>query len=158
MKLTSGITVGAVLVCLGLVAGCGGKSGTQAPTSPGMPSAGGKAEQPIAKKEVTHETVIEDMLTNMNDLASILATVKDKASADKAEPELKAASKKMDELHKQMEAMKQPSKEAEAALKQKYEKDLDAAGKELGKEMMRISKIPEAAGVLKVMEPTTEKK
>lgn len=100
----------------------------------------------------THDSVMEDSVTVMEDLAKVMATVKDEASAAAAKPKLKELSDKMKTLKAESDKMAKPSKEKEDELKKKYEDRMTKAMTSLFGESMRIGMDPKLKSVLSDIE------
>jgi cytochrome c556 len=100
------------------------------------------------------EKVTEDMISVMNRMGDTLEGIKDKATAEAAKDKLKSLGDEMSAIKARMEKVAKPGGDAEKALKEKYEKDLEAAMKKMGGAMMKVAAAgPEAQEVVKgVME------
>ncbi|MFW5839501.1 MAG: hypothetical protein ACOCZE_02875 [Planctomycetota bacterium] len=90
-----------------------------------------------------HEDVVEEQIELMNKTADVLATIKDKESAQAAKDDLEELGEKMKELKAEMDEMDEPSEEEEKALKEKYGKEMEKAGGRLIEQVMRIAMNPE---------------
>ena len=97
----------------------------------------------------THDSVMEDSVTAMEDVGKILATVKDEASANAAKPKLKELGEKMKTLKAEADKMAKPTTEQEAELKKKYEDRMTKAMGTLMTEGFRIAGDPKLQGILK---------
>ena len=71
----------------------------------------GKQDSPPAAAEYTH--LAKDVMSVITDLTTVLETVKDKASADAAAPQLSGITARMLELQRKAEGMPRPSNEVE---------------------------------------------
>lgn len=71
----------------------------------------GKQDSPPAAAEYTH--LAKDVMSVITDLTTVLETVKDKASADAAAPQLSGITARMLELQRKAEAMPRPGQEVE---------------------------------------------
>lgn len=91
-----------------------------------------------------HEVVIKDTIQAMNDMADIVDTIKDEASAKAAEPKLKAVADRLQEIKKRADAMEKPSAEKEEALKKKYEGELKAGMGRMMGAAMKAASVPGA--------------
>ncbi|MFP4353831.1 MAG: hypothetical protein ACLFUJ_01815 [Phycisphaerae bacterium] len=90
-----------------------------------------------------HEDVVEEQIELMNKTADVLATIKDKESAQAAKDDLEELGEKMKELKAEMDEMDEPSEEEEKALKEKYGKEREKALGRMMQEAMRIGMNPE---------------
>jgi hypothetical protein len=97
----------------------------------------------------THDSIMEDTVTVMEDFGKTLATVKDEASANSAKPKLTELSGKMKALKTEADKMAKPTSEKEAELKKKYEDRMTKAMGTIMGEMMRIGMDPKIGPVLK---------
>ena len=78
-----------------------------------------------------HESVIKSLISNLEEMASVLESVKDESSAQAAAPRIVTISGKLSEQQKAMKEMKVAKVEDER-LKKKYEEKLKAATVRLG--------------------------
>ena len=78
-----------------------------------------------------HESVIKSLISNLEEMASVLESVKDESSAQAAAPRIVTISGKLSEQQKAMKEMKVAKAEDER-LKKKYEEKLRAATVRLG--------------------------
>ena len=78
-----------------------------------------------------HESVIKSLISNLEEMASVLESVKDESSAQAAAPRIVTISGKLSEQQKAMKEMKVAKVEDER-LKKKYEEKLRAATVRLG--------------------------
>lgn len=69
----------------------------------------------------THESVMEQQVTTMEDVAKLLTTVTDEASANSAKPKLKELSEKLKAVKAEADKIAKPTKEKEDELRKKYE-------------------------------------
>jgi hypothetical protein len=89
----------------------------------------------------THEKILQDAIGTLNDATKILTSVKDEASANKAQPELKKVVKRFLDLKLKADTLPKPSDEDKEKLK-KYKKDLEGALKNLLTEIARVGSLP----------------
>lgn len=93
----------------------------------------------------SHEAVAEKMASVMNEFASILATVKDDASAKTAATKLTSLGTKIKSINIQLDKLPEPSDEVKKKLEAKFE----GVQKKVMDEMMRIGlNIPSAIPIL----------
>ena len=78
-----------------------------------------------------HESVIKSLISNLEEMASVLESVQDESSAQAAAPRIVTISGKLSEQQKAMKEMKVAKVEDER-LKKKYEEKLKAATVRLG--------------------------
>lgn len=78
-----------------------------------------------------HESIIKSLISNMEEMASVLESVKDESSAQAAAPRIVTISGKLSEQQKAMKEMKVAKVEDER-LKKKYEEKLRAVTARLG--------------------------
>jgi hypothetical protein len=78
-----------------------------------------------------HESIIKSLISNLEEMASVLESVKDESSAQAAAPRIVTISGKLSEQQKAMKEMKVAKVEDER-LKKKYEEKLKAATVRLG--------------------------
>ena len=81
-----------------------------------------------------HESVIKSLISNIEEMASVLESVKDESSAQAAAPRIVTISGKLSEQQKAMKEMKEMkvAKVEDERLKKKYEEKLKAAIVRLG--------------------------
>ena len=113
----------------------------------------------------SHEGLVKDMLTTLEQITKTLGGVKDADGATAARPELKKAAEKMLALRKQADEAKQPSQAERDRLAKDYGPKFEEAVKLLHKETFRVKGIKNGAeavaelDVLKDKEnPVKEKK
>ncbi len=92
---------------------------------------------------------IEAFIKALNKTGDLLATVKDKASADKAKPELKKAAAEMKKLKAESDKLGKPTDEQAAELTKKHKKGVETAAVKLTTELIRLSRAEYAKDVLK---------
>ncbi|MCP4377663.1 MAG: hypothetical protein GY794_15995 [bacterium] len=95
-----------------------------------------------------HEKAVVDMMDCMEEMADVLATVTDEASAEEAKPKLEAVAERMQTLKKDMDKLGEPDKEKEEALKEKYEERMKEVTKKMMKENMRVMMNPKLNKIL----------
>ena len=78
---------------------------------------------PLIGCAVNYESTLQDSISIMNDMAEVLNTCKDKASAEAAIPKLESLLDDMLDLKETMEALGKPSDEDQKALMEKYGKE-----------------------------------
>jgi hypothetical protein len=109
----------------------------------------GPAVTPLrAQKEGPHETVIKEMIEATEQMAKILATIEDAASAAEGRPKLKKAIASFLALRNKAEALKQPGLDERERLARAYHRKLDEAVTTLVFERRRLRLVPEAQAVL----------
>jgi len=86
-----------------------------------------------------YDAIFKEVVGSMSQLADVLASIKDKDSADKAKPEIKKIAVKMKELKAKGDKLGKPSKDQEKELMEKYRKDLEAATKKMTTEAFRLA-------------------
>jgi Skp family chaperone for outer membrane proteins len=91
-----------------------------------------------AADEFTHETYYKESLAGIKELAAILKTVVDKKTAEQAKPQLEKAAKSLEEIGEKGKKLAPPSEELKKELRQKYEKDLEQAVRELLNEINNL--------------------
>lgn len=97
----------------------------------------------------THDSVMEESVSSMEEMVAIMKTIKDKPSAEAAKPKLEALGDRMKELKAEADKLGKPSKEKEAELKKKYDDRMQKVFAELMGEGMRIGMNPELKDVMK---------
>ena len=94
------------------------------------------------------EAVDRDQLQAINDMADVLATVQDQASAQQALPRVKAFGPRVRQLLKRGKAFETVSPAQEQALRQKYEAETQAAVLRLSIQVQRVRNVPGGPAVL----------
>jgi DNA anti-recombination protein RmuC len=105
-----------------------------------------------------HEDVAEDTVETLEEMAEVLATVKDKESALAAKPKLEKLSERMDELQAEAAEMDEIDPEKEKALQEKYDERMTKAMGKLMGEMFRIGmnqELNNALGDTVKLQPST---
>lgn len=90
----------------------------------------------------THESVVKDTLSTMEEVVKVLEGVKDEASAKTAATKLEALGEEMKKMKEVHDKLGKPDAETEKKLKEKYEKRLSEVSQKLMQEMMRIATNP----------------
>lgn len=90
-----------------------------------------------------HEKVMKELVSLLAEYSEALASVKDKASAQAAEPKLQDIGKRMRDIQDRMQALGEPSDAEMKRLQTKYESAMDEQTTKVGNEMMRIMTNPE---------------
>ena len=106
-----------------------------------MPLAGCGSSDP-------HEKAMEEVIDSMEEMAEILATVTDKASAEVAKPKLEAINKRMEATKKHMDEIGKPDEAKEKAINEKYEERMKELAGKMQKEMMRVITNPEFGKII----------
>jgi hypothetical protein len=91
-----------------------------------------------------HDAAVKEMLAAMNELADVMDTVKDEASATAAAPKLKAVADRVKALKTKMDGMPKPTAEVEESLKKKYEEQMKNVMGRLMAAGMKASSVPGA--------------
>lgn len=99
-------------------------------------------------KAPTHESIAEDSVSLMEEMAAILPTVKDEASANAAKPKLKALAEKAKALKAEEEKLSKLTNEQQAALLKKHEARMTKVFETMIKEGFRISADPKLSSVM----------
>ena len=97
----------------------------------------------------THEEAVDATLKAMKEVAEILGTVKDKASAEAAKPRLEAVAKRMGEIVEAVEELGEPKDVA--ALEERMRKGLEPVSAAIEGYLERIQGVPGMEAIL--MEP-----
>ena len=87
-------------------------------------------------------------MDGMEEMTTILATVKDKASAEAAKPKIEALGKRMEASKKRMDEVDKPDEAKEKALKEKYEERMKGIMEKMMKENRRVMMNPEFRKIL----------
>jgi hypothetical protein len=106
----------------------------------------------VAADTKDFEAVFKDMVDTMNKVGDVLATVKDQATADKAQPEAKKLGAQMKELKAKAEKLGKPTPEQEKVLKDKFQKEMEAATKKMIEQATRLSTTEYGKTVLKELD------
>jgi len=97
----------------------------------------------------SHEAVMEESVSVMEDLHTILKDVKDKGSAEDVKSKIQALGDRMKDLKARADALGDPPKEVEAELGEKYMTKLFSLMMKITGEAQRIESNPELSGILK---------
>jgi hypothetical protein len=96
----------------------------------------------------THESLAQEAIGKMNEMAGVLEGVTDEASAKAAKPKLQAIDASMKELKAKEEKLGKLSADEEKRLKEKYEPQMEEAMKKLIAQFGRLATDPKLASVL----------
>lgn len=111
----------------------------------------------VSMLSTTHESLVKDDLDHMEDMVSILESVKDTASAEAAVPRIRKLGDRMTEHYRQVQRLKESdplTEEEQKALTEKYKERKDALQERLSKERSRVQAI---SGVIAILqEPMNE--
>ncbi len=105
-----------------------------------------------------YEIVVVEMLQTLKQIDTILQSIEDQLSAERAKPALKEAVQKFVEIRKKAEKMKQPDKAEKDKLASKYAKDFAKAIDNLKLQISRVLNIPKGSEALKELEPLRPQK
>jgi hypothetical protein len=117
------------------------------PSRPG-PMASDPMPTPTASAYDQHEALTRDVLVRMNELADLLATIGDAASAQAVTPRSHAIAGGFDDDQRRFDRLPGLSAEDAAKLRDRYEEDQKAAVARYGRELARVRSIPGAAPFL----------
>ena len=95
-----------------------------------------------------HESTAAEMVQTLSELNQILEGVTDKASAEKAVPQLEGIATRIQDLQAQTEGFGDPPAEVQEAIDAKYREPLEQAMGQMLGHYARISADPEISGVL----------
>jgi Skp family chaperone for outer membrane proteins len=104
----------------------------------------------------THDKVMRDTIDMMKEMTTLMSKITDEASAEANAPKLAELSKKFEALQERQEAVGDPNEEQEAALKTKYEAEMQEVVEPFMKEMLRIAMNPALAKHLEEAMPSME--
>jgi hypothetical protein len=96
----------------------------------------------------SRDKVFVDQLALMTSMTGVLEGVTDKATAEKAKPELKSLTEKAEVIKARADKLGEPSQEEEEAMKAKYGPQMEAVGSKMMAQMMRLMAKPEAMAVI----------
>lgn len=103
------------------------------------------------------DKLMEESMDTMEELASVMETIKDADSAKAAKPKLEKLFKRLEELGNEGKALNL-SKEEQEALEKKHKERMEKVSKEFLKQMLRVMMNPKVAGELgDVMENAPKK-
>ncbi len=97
----------------------------------------------------SHESLTDEMVTSTEEIADVLETVTDKASAEAAKPRLEAIAKKMKDTLERRKALGEPDAAEQQAIAEKVKSRLDASQARMMQAMMRLQSQPDALQVLR---------
>jgi hypothetical protein len=89
--------------------------------------------------EDTHESLAEDTLKTFTNLADVLSTIKDTATAEKVKPELKKTCEKLADLKRRFENVGEPTAAKKEDLDRKYKAKMAMVASKIKNDMERIS-------------------
>jgi hypothetical protein len=95
------------------------------------------------------DVLLEEALKTGTQLKTLLASVKDRETAEAAVPELTEVNKHLDAVQAKLSALEKKAPKEIDALMKKYAGELKALRRDLHREMDRVRKLPEAFAVLK---------
>jgi predicted nucleic acid-binding Zn-ribbon protein len=95
-----------------------------------------------------HEAMMKDMIKAMNELADVLESIKDEATAKAAEPKLKALGTRIQEMKKKADALGGLPKDKDEELRKKYEPEMNAAVGRIMAASQKAASVPEAQAAL----------
>lgn len=88
------------------------------------------------------ESLTRDSIATLNEVADVLATVKDRRTADAARPTLRQLGERWRDLQKRAGAVKQPTAGESKALQERYRPEMEAAMKRYFAEVQRLLQVP----------------
>jgi hypothetical protein len=135
LLLLAGVAAGVLLVCCGSSAAVGLYFALR----------GGGGVHLVDSLDAVHR----DQVQAINDLADVLTTVQDQASAQKAQATLKGFGPRVQQLLKRGKAFEPISPAQQQALKQKFGDDGEAAILRLSIQVQRVRAVPGGPAVLK---------
>ena len=96
----------------------------------------------------SRDKVMEDQLALMTSMVGVLEGVTDKATAEKAKPEMTSLNTKAEAVKLRADKLGEPSQEEEESLKAKYGPQLEEVGGKIMAQMMRLMAKPEAMAII----------
>jgi len=90
------------------------------------------------RAEDTHESLAEDTLKMFTNLADVLATIKDTATAEKVKPELKKTCEKLADLKHRFQKIGEPTAAKKEDLDKKYKAKMSMVASKIKNDMDRI--------------------
>lgn len=90
-----------------------------------------------------HDEAMEAQMDLMEEMVGILEGVTDKASAEKAKPEMEALGKKAQKLAEEIEKLPQPDQAELKRLQEKYQPRMEEFQKKAMEHMMKLMTYPE---------------
>ncbi|MCX7699876.1 MAG: hypothetical protein N2039_03275 [Gemmataceae bacterium] len=109
-------------------------------------------DTPKDTKPDSHEQIVIDMLSAMQDATKALAKVQDAQSGKEAKPNLEKIAARMGEISKRVEKIGRPTKEQEAELEKKFKTAVDEAVKDFQNEIQRLLRTDYGKDVLNALE------
>ena len=91
-----------------------------------------------ARADDTFESLTEEGIKALNGFAEILITIKDKATAERAKPDIKKVAEQIGGLKERMEKLGEPGRLRKEELDKKYTPKMEATIKKINKELDRI--------------------
>jgi hypothetical protein len=104
------------------------------------------------------EAVMKEAISTLGETGNVLATITDKATADKARPELRKLRAKQQELLAKAQKLGKPTEAQEKELNKKYKKGFDAALTKMRAELVRLATEDYAQHALAELKPEKKKK
>ena len=98
-----------------------------------------------------YESLRKQQVATVKEAADLLATIKDKETAEKAKPRLKQLGDRWRDLQKRMDALPSPSAEEEARTKRLYEDEFNGARGRFLAESIRVAFVPGGKEALQEM-------
>jgi hypothetical protein len=105
-----------------------------------------------------YEAVVKEMVTALDALGDVLATITDEPSAKAARPAVRKAAGQLEEVRKKAEDLKQPDKAEKDRIAKAYKDKLDRSLKRLLAEEARVKAIPGGPEALKEIQRPEERK
>ena len=100
----------------------------------------------------TPESLMDDMLDELESVTAVLKAIKDEASAKNAESKLRSSLERLKSIMQRAKEMKKPEGDEAKALEKKFEERAKKIMGEFVGEMMRVSSIsPEVGKILREM-------
>jgi hypothetical protein len=96
----------------------------------------------------SHDAVMRDQLRALDEMATIVETIRDQPSADAARPRLRALRPRMEALRKRADALGQPAPDVRDRLQAKYRSEVERVTGRLSGSMLRIIFVPGAREAL----------
>ena len=96
----------------------------------------------------SRDKVMEDQLGLMASMVGVLEGVTDKATAEKAKPEMKSLNTKAEAVKLRADKLGEPTEEEEKGLKEKYGAQMEEVGGKIMAQMMRLMAKPEVMAII----------
>lgn len=96
----------------------------------------------------SHDAVVRDQLRALDEMATIVESIRDQPSAEAARPRLRALRPRMEALRKRADALGQPTPEVRDRLQAKYRSEMERVTGRLSASMLRIIFVPGARDAL----------